>query len=370
MNTIGFNPNYSTGFVKSNHNNKNVNFKGAIGDKFVEEIVSGHHVKPEKVMEAVKGTFGPKTNKVADVVESFTSKIAELTYKNNNLEIRVNDQANRIADFPVEKEIAVNDMRDKMIESYTRVIKGKDEALAQKDAQIEELKKYESMGKVKSVEEIGVVMPDTAVKTLGDMVTHREDSTKSMLEFLTTGKGQDKAIEQIERNNTMLKAHSQGITDIPEVQMANDEAKKSGIWFSSDSDFTLNMIGQALKGWDKGSYLNSTPIKTQIKENAMALLSPMADERYSNTGIKSITEKLDKTVIDAQDFHKGFAKGKEKFYGEIEELKDRGKYEYEEIVVPFSTTQSKIVLKSKENPKVSWERNYDDLARIGNHPNR
>ena len=367
MNTIGFNPNHSIGFVNTNRNNQNVNFKGALGDKFVEEIVSGNHVKPERIMEAVKGTFGPKKEKVNDVIESFTSKIAELSYKNSALTERVNDQSEKIADFPFQKEDAVRETTERLEKSFTSIIKDKDKEIAQKDAKIKELEKYESMGKVKSLEDIDVVMPDVAIETFDKMIEKRADSTQSMLNFLTTGKGQEEALKQINRNNIILKAHTEGVTDIKEVKEANKRANDSGIWITSDANFTLNMIGQALKGWKNGSYLNSTPIKNQVKENAMAILTPMADKRYCNTGIKSISKMLDDTVDGAQKFHKNFEQGKEKFLNEVKELGEKGEYTCEEVVVPFSSIQSKFVLTNTKNPDYKWEHSYEDLAIMGEH---
>lgn len=365
MNTIGFNPNYSNKIANTNHNNKNVNFKGALGDKFVEELASGKHVKTETIMDSLKGTFGPNKSKVADVIDSFTHKIMALTSRNSQLEQRVNDQSDKIVSLSWEKRDALDAEAERLENSFHSIMRGKDKEIAQKDARIKELEKYKAMSKVKSIKEIDAVMPDVAIDTLDKMIAKREESTKSMLNFLTTGKGQEEALEQVNRNNIMLKAHNEGVTDIKEVKEATQRANDAGIWISSDSNFTINMIGQALKGWSHGSKLNSTPIKTQIEENAMALLIPMAEEGYCNSGISNIARILDKTIENAKNYHNNFSKGKEKLFEDVKELNKKGQYDITEVKVPFSSTQSKFVLTNKENPAYKWERSFEDIAMMG-----
>ena len=364
MNTVGFTPSYATN-VKSCNTNRNVNFKGAIGDKLVREMVDeGKKVDTAKVMDAVKGTFGPKSEKVADVVDSFTSKISSLLYENKNQQATISEQSKKIAEFPREKESAVEDAYAKMRKSAQEELAKKDSVIADKDAQIAELKKYEDMAKVKSVEEVGVVMPDVAVKTLDDMMANRADATESMFNFLMTGKGQEKALEQIDRNNTMMKAHMDKITEIDEVKDKAKIAQEQGIFFSKPETFAIDMIGQALKGNKKGQYIESPAIEKQVKSNAMALLSPMADERYSNTGRKYIESQLDATFKDVKEYHKGLEKGKKHI---IDNNKNGDGIKIIDEQVPYSTRLSKIKIVNAESGKPIMDYNYDWVASIGNN---
>lgn len=362
MNTIGFTPSYTTNIRNNSMNNKGVNFKGAIGEKFVKEMASGEHVEPAKVMEAVKGTFGPKSEKVADVVEYFTSKISALMYENKDLKHTVDMQSDRIADFPSEKEKAMETVRDEMRESFQQVLKNKDSKIAEKDAQIEQLKKYESMAKVKSVDDLDAVMPEDAIKTVQDMLEHRAEARESMFNYLMTGKGQEKALEQIERNNTMMKASKEGVTGIDDVKKACREACLGDENYTIDANYTLNMMDQALKGNPKGKYLESAPIAKQVKENAMALLSPIVENGVGASSLKTYERELDKTLQDVKDYHRAFPKELERFKKEFNEsgLPERG-YKIETEEVPYSTRLSKVVRYDEEG-KQDWFTSFDQIA--------
>lgn len=370
MNTIGFTPSYATNIRNNNmKNNNGVNFKGAIGEGFVREMMNGNHVEPAKVMEAVKGTFGPKSEKVADVVESFTSKISSLMYENKSLKDTVNTQSRQIENFPVEKENAMESVRREMRESFSSVVKRKDEQIAEKDAQIEQMKKYEGMAKVKSVDELGAVMPEDAIKTLGEMVEHRVDATESMLNYLITGEGQEKALEQIERNSLMMKAHNEGVTNIDDVVNANNKAKEAGMYFTVNRNFTMNMMEQALKGSPKGKYLESEPLAKQIKTNAMALLSPMAEDGNYSVPKEKLEMSLNETLKNVKDYHRGLPKGMEKLK---ETLQNDGAFErgFEMTVneVPYSSRLSNVVI-TNENGIKTWENDFESIAYRGNNNN-
>lgn len=362
MNTVGFTPSYTTNIRNNSMNKNSLNFKGAIGEKFVKEMASGEHVEPAKVMEAVKGTFGPKSEKVADVVESFTSKISALMYENKNLKHTVDMQSDKIADFPHEKEHAMETVRNEMIESFQQVLKGKDAKIAEKDAQIEQLKKYENMAKVKSVDDIDVVMPDDAIKTVQDMVEHRVEARESMFNYLMTGKGQEKALEQIERNNIMMKASKEGSTGIDDVQKACHEASLADENYTLDANYTILMMEQALKGNPKGKYLESAPIAKQVKENAMALLSPIIENGVGSSSLKTYEHQVDKTLQEVKDYHRLFPKNLERFKKDFNEsgLIERG-YKLETEEVPYSTRLSKVVRYDEEG-KQDWFTTFEQIA--------
>ena len=325
MNTVGFTPSYTTNIRNNSMNKNSLNFKGAIGEKFVKEMASGEHVEPAKVMEAVKGTFGPKSEKVADVVESFTSKISALMYENKNLKHTVDMQSDKIADFPHEKEHAMETVRNEMIESFQQVLKGKDAKIAEKDAQIEHLKKYESMAKVKSVDDIDVVMPDDA-------------------------------------NNIMMKASKEGSTGIDDVQKACHEASLADENYTLDANYTILMMEQALKGNPKGKYLESAPIAKQVKENAMALLSPIIENGVGSSSLKTYEHQVDKTLQEVKDYHRLFPKNLERFKKDFNEsgLLERG-YKLETEEVPYSTRLSKVVRYDEEG-KQDWFTTFEQIA--------
>ena len=77
------------------------------------------------------------------------------------------------------------------------------------------------MAKVKSIEELDVIMPKTAILTAQEeMKEHSEEARESMLNYLLTGKGQEAVLAQTERNNILMKAMQDGITQLPEVNEA------------------------------------------------------------------------------------------------------------------------------------------------------
>ncbi len=257
MNTISpITPNYTQA------KRQNVQFTGNLGDKFVNRILNGSTVKPAEVVKEMKGTFGIKTDKAEDIMESFIGKVKQLFNDKMSLTNKINEQERKINAFPNEKRDAIWDAEAKVRESFQNTIKSKNEEVALKDKEVKEMKaqleKYQQVVKVKSVEEIDTIMPDKAIELIDEMIKNKIPSRKSMADFLLTGKGQEDALAQLERNNMVMKAHRDGITEIPEVKAKIDnDMRHSGVWFSNDSYYTLNMIEDALKGCSKGGYLKS-----------------------------------------------------------------------------------------------------------------
>ena len=58
-------------------NKKNVAFEGVKGDHIVRRLAQFDDVKVSEVMQELKGTFGPKSEKVEDVIESFIAALKE-----------------------------------------------------------------------------------------------------------------------------------------------------------------------------------------------------------------------------------------------------------------------------------------------------
>lgn len=360
MNISAITPSYGTNNVQAKR--PNVQFTGNLGDKFVNQILNGSTVKPNDVIKEMKGTFGIKTDKAEDIMESFIGKVKQLFKDKNSLTMKVNEQERKINAFPDEKRDAVWDAEAKVRESFQSVIKSKNEEVAAKDRELADMKskleKYQQVVKVKSVEEIDTIMPDKAIELIDEMIKNKIPSRKSMADFLLSGKGQEDALAQLERNNMLMKARRDGITEISEVKAKIDnDMHNSGIWFNNDSYFTLNMIGDALKGCSKGGYLKSPVIKKQVKENAMAILTPMANERYYNESVGALSKKLDETLDYVVKYHDGIAKGTEKI------KKNNRDYPNPEFKpVEFSPEDSKIVFNVGDR---SWEYDYNWLAHYG-----
>lgn len=341
---------------------QNVNFQGNLGNKFVNDIIRGADVQPDVLIKEMKGTFGIKTEKAEDILESFIGKVKELFNDKMSLTNKINEQGRKIYDFPKEKQDAIWDAEAKVRESFQSVIKAKNEEVAAKDKEVKEMKaqleKYQQVAKVKSVEEIDTIMPDKAIELIDEMIKNKIPSRKSMADFLLTGKGQEDALAQLERNNMLMKAHRDGITEIPEVKAKIDnDMRHSGVWFSNDSYYTLNMIEDALKGCSKGGYLKSPVIKKQVKENAMAILTPMADERYSNESVGALSKQLDERLDRIVKYHDGIPKGIEK----VKKNKDYTNVEFKPV--EYSPEDSKVVV---NNGGRAWEEDYQWLANYGN----
>jgi hypothetical protein len=346
MNSVSFNSNMCA------KNNNQVNFKGRLGDKFVNDIISGKVVNTEEVMSAVKGTFGAKTDKVADVIESLLGKVQVLYKQTTNDAIELSNANKQLHEVPRKMAEAVSESERKtaqnLSEHYSKILAEKDEELAKAK---EIATKYEPMAKVKSIEELGIVMPEKVIETASDMIEHKIEAISSMNDYLFTGKGQEKALEQIERNNIMLNGKDNGTNEIPDVKEAIKKMEDNGVLYSSSLGFGRNLITGALRGNPKGSYLESQPIREQVRQNAISLLSAISTKGTNNSE-ENISRLVDEAIADARGFHKNLANGKEKlkkhFPGGISE----------DIYVPFDNKKSHVVVNGKRGPE---EISYDDL---------
>lgn len=340
----------------------NVQFTGNLGDKFVNQVLNGTALQPKEVIKEMKGTFGINSAKAEDIMESFIDIVRKLFKEKMGLSVKVNEQEKTINAFPNEKQDAVWNAEAKVRESFQSVIKTKNEEVAAKDKELADMKtkleKYQQVAKVKSVEELDTIMPDKAIELIDELMTNKIPARRSMAEFLLSGKGQEDALAQIERNNTLMKASQDGIMNIPEVDVKVKELNGSGVWFNNTYWFTLDMIEKALKGSPKGSYIKSRVIKDQIKENAMAILTPMADNRYCNTSVDAISKELDKRLISVEKYHDGIAKGMEK----MKANRDWAKVEYESV--DFAPEDCKVIMTTDGG--VQRTDDYNWLSSYGN----
>lgn len=359
MNTISHIQNYNR---NTTIKRQNVQFTGNLGDKFVKDIINDIDIKPKDLIKEMKSTFGIKTDKAEDILESFIGKIKQLYSDKRTLKADLQKSNDKISLFPKEKQAAIQDAESRLYKDFQETIRFKDGEITAKNKELKEMKsqleKYQQVAKVKSVEEIGTIMPDRAIEIADELAANKISARKSMAEFLFNGKGQENALAQIERNNMLMKAARDEITEIPEVAEKLKEMRESGIYFGHDTFFTLRMIEKALKGSPKGSYIKSYVIKNQIKENAMALLRPMADERYSNTGVKSIEQELDKCLNDIEKYYDELNEGIRKFKDRIG--KDIKSIEYK--TVEFSPEESNAIITMSDGTTIKqqyqWIANY------------
>jgi len=316
MNIQAITPNYVQN-SRSNYsqNQQKVGFTGAIGDKYVQKLVSGVDVRPDELVKEMKGTFGIKTDKAEDIMESLIGKVKELLNVNSAQANKIESQEDAINILNCELDkhiIRVHEESaafDDLLRSHKKTMAAKDNEL---NAMKEQLTKYESVAKVKPISEIGVVMPEAAIKIMDEMIEHNPKALDSMHTFLMTGKGQEEALAQIERNNVLAKAYDEGMFMIGEVENKGAELRQEGVtWCSSPLFYAQRLMEQVLQTSPKADYLRSHAIASQVKDNAMAILTPLTDNKYSNTTVKAISSKMDETIKDAGDNARLFRRGME-----------------------------------------------------------
>ena len=349
-----------------------VQFTGALGDKFVREIET---VVTPDIMKELKGTFGLKTEKVEDVIGSFVEAMRDMINKRKLLSVELNSAKAKIAKFPKQKDDAVRARESELINSWTKTIQAKNEEVSAAKAETKEakaaLEKYKPVVAVKPVEEMVSIMPDKALEILNEMVEHKAAANKSMFEFLMTGKGQEEALAQIERNNMLKKASEDGIFNIQSISEEYAKIRKDHSIYTAVSDqyFTTNLIERALMSDTKGEYLSSYAIKEQVKKNAMAILTPMADERYSNTNLEYVERELDNAIERAKKFHEGFKIGLERVKKDYSKEKD-----FEMIINRIDNDVDKSTVTIKYTPTYGGDSkqplSFDfDFAQIANRGN-
>lgn len=335
-----------------NSNNVDVAFRGNIGDKFLKEINNSAYVTPERILEEVKGTFGIRGSKVKDVLESFINRVRKLYNDRADLRRQLYEANRKISNFPNEKDKAVFNAQEEMRKSYESFVDAKNKEVAAKDKELQEAKeiaeRFRPAYSVKSIEEMGIIMPDKAIEVIKEMSAKRKAACSSMLEYLFTGKGQEEALAQIERNNILFKARKDGIFNIKAVDDVYFENLRHGARCMYDFDYTIELISHALQESSKGNYILSPAIKAQVKKNAMALLTPMANpkaNKYENNSLTKIEEDLYKQLKNAEKFHEGINKA-------IVKYKNRyPKAEVKLEIVDFEGDKSNlsVIFKSEED---------------------
>lgn len=311
MNTINFNSVRTYSNLRDNNipaetpqpvSSPAVSFKGAIGDTLIKE--AGNSAPPlNTIMSKVKGTFGLSAEKAKDVFESLLTKITtmsnELVAKNSEIQSLKGLVESLKTELSREENVNIQ-----LHDSIKTIVADKNGKISELNSKIEELKKYEGLGKVKSVEELDTVMPEQVLSILEEAKAHHEEAHKSLGEFLFTGKGQEAFLEQMERSNTILKAKQDKMDAVPKVGKALEDSRSELTIGYEPAYVAAEMMENILKFDERGEYLNSPVMFNQVKNNAEAIILPMhtARSQYAPANI-------DKALKEVVDFHNNLVKG-------------------------------------------------------------
>lgn len=278
--------------------NNNIAFRGALGDKFVQEItVHRRSVAPATLLQEAKGKlFGLDTGKVGDIFESFISGLIREITENQSLRNRITTLKIEMAESVDE---AINSTRKNLVADFRKELDAKDKTIQECRSRIAELEIYKEMAHVKSIEELDTVMPETAIATVKEMAEHKAEAEESMLTYLLTGQGQEKALEQAERAQILVKATNDGITNIPEVA---EIIKDNDMYFAETRCFLTRIMRDVLRK-EKASVVIAPVFKEQIKKNMLGLLTPYANERYYNCSRDFIVRETDSILDSSVTFH-------------------------------------------------------------------
>jgi hypothetical protein len=329
-------------------------FKGVTGQKALETIIKTS--PKEKVvgkatiaslLALVGGVIGLNKEKVADVFEEFANKIQSLMGKHKELESQNLELETKLTKTRSEKDMAKEEL-EKTLSRLQLVLQQNAATVAQKDAKIAELQKYEAIAKVKSIDEIDTVMPEQFIATLKEIEEHNDAAYKSLFDYIMTGKGQEEFLAQMGRNEILLKGRKDGIDNIPEVKDALAKAQESvglpNLGYDSYL-YACRMLGIVLSVQPKASYIQSPAIYAQVKANAKALIEPMMDKRYT------YSDSVEKEMEKALDFRKTISNG-------IKSAKSKYGFEYvSETTVDNSTKNSFVTFKNNDGNFVDYSLN-------------
>ena len=95
----------------------------------------------------------------------------------------------------------------------------------------------------------------------------------------------------------------------------------------------------------------------------MAILTPMADERYSNTGLKMIESSLDKTLDNVVKFHENVEKGLAKYKNDYKNDKDF-KVVIERVENDVNNSKATFSYTSNGKPRI-FTGTFEQLAERG-----
>lgn len=259
-------------------------FKGVIGNQVINQIKSNKTVTVAGVLALVAGVIGLSKDKVADVIESLIAEVKGLNSEKSSLNNEIQRLKNDAYNKDIESRAEFDEHERRLRGEFSEYIKSQNAEMAEKDAKIAELQKYEGMAKVKSLDEIDIITPQEVLTILDEMMTNKRKAQDSLLEFVLTGKGQEEFLAQVERNNKLLKAKKEGVTKIPEVNKKFEEVSKGDSSIGVHSGlYSAMMLNEVLRYNPKGDFLFSETMYKQILTNAKAIIDPISNNAFHNS---------------------------------------------------------------------------------------
>lgn len=241
-------------------------FKGQLGQKVVQDISAKKAVTVASILALVGGVFGLSKDKVSDVMEELVGKINSLMSNNEELKQQINELK---IDLTRAKN-ANTDLQNDLERTRTWLRENSQEdanIIAEKDAEIDKLKEYEAMAKVKSVDELDAVSPEEFLTVLREAKEADQVAKLSLLTYLFKGTGQEEFLKQMERSNKILKAKQDGILNMEEMNRAYENV---GIIIGYDSAYVAQQIMQtALKDNEAGVRISYPPVRAQVEKMLM-----------------------------------------------------------------------------------------------------
>lgn len=320
-----------------------VSFKGTIGDTLLREAATNKTVPTvETIFSKIKSTFGVSADKTKDVLESFVRKIKSLTNENANLREQLSTTTSAMKQNEQTAKDELANMEQWWRDSLAKTLEQKNAEIAEKDAKIADLQKYEGMAKVKSVEELDEILPEEFLELIKEAKESEKKAQDSLLEYVFTGKGQEEFLAQIERSNKILKAKMTGIEKMPEMAAAY---KDSQLPLGFDPIFAaVSMLRNALINSEKGLQIMYPPVSKLVEENFNAITAPM---RKTNTRYAPTSKCLD----DVKDFYNRITDNSKKLTNQGYKLVERSE---------FNGRQYYSFINSKDGSKLDIFR--DDLS--------
>ena len=292
-------------------------FKGNIGQEFVRELEAGRDVEPAKIMEAVKGTFGPSTEKVKDVLEELRSSASKVISDNIYYTSEIERRSKQIEDTIAKNTQSAKERKTSVTESITNRLQQQEQEIAQQEAKIGELNNFANQyNKYRMItyDEARVLSPQETIATIQDMSAGAKEAHEDIFNFLMTGKGGEKAVKRANQGVELWKSYGDGVFRIPDVESVAKENK--GYRTGSAPQIMLDTMKMALAVHPKGTYICAGPIRKQVSKNAVAILSPL----YGDT--KAAEKDVEKMLKEAEDIQRGIAVAREG------KLKDHDEWTY------------------------------------------
>lgn len=285
--------------------NNTMQFKG-IGNEFVKELENGKDVKPEQIVDAVKGTFGLNTEKVRDVLNELRSRATILIHKDKNCDADIKHFEEQLAEKTEINERIAKETEEKTIKYIEDGFKHQETKIKEQESKIKELNefsaKYKDLTPI-TYNEARVLTPQETIETIKSMSEGVKDAHEDMLNFLLTGKGGEKAVKYANQGTELWKTYSDGVFKIPEVEEANKEFKGQRV--SSPEQTLMGLMENSLYVNPKGAYINAGPIRNQVKKNAVALLSTFSENPEGTE--QTVDKMLEKVKNMQSDFHRAKA---------------------------------------------------------------